>query len=165
MSIAKMKARGAKTLAGLGVLVASLSSSGAGAAPDDGAPTGTVTEYGIYGAGDGKPVLERRTARIPARRGLRFGFCAELRGLNAVEGKATLSEMVRHPLLTQPNGIETNGWNAPHLVRVDNGVARWCGGHRFAHEWELVPGTWRFVLGEGAQDLVVQEFQVVPDGE
>jgi hypothetical protein len=157
-------ARRAKLLPALCALVWPLPWSGA-AAGQGGEPTGVVTEYGIYTAGEGTPLLERRTARIPARTGVRFGFCAELRGLTAIEGRATLSEMVRHPVLTQPNGVETNGWNAPHLVRVERGVARWCGGYRFAHEWELVPGTWRFVLGEGAQDLVVQEFEVVPEGQ
>jgi hypothetical protein len=130
-----------------------------------GVPTGEVTEYGIYRIVDGKPVLEKQTKRIPARKGTRFGFCADLAGLNDVGGKSMLSEVVRHPVLTQANGIETNGWNAPHMVIVTNGRGRWCGGHELRNDWQLVPGKWRFIVSDGVRDIVVQEFDVVPDGK
>lgn len=130
-----------------------------------GTPSGEVTEYGIYELVDGKPRLEQQTRRIPARKGTRFGFCAQLSGLDEVDGKAMLSEVVRHPLLTQPNGIESNGWNAPHMVAVMNGRGYWCGGHELRNDWQLVPGKWRFVVTDGVRDLVVQEFEVVPDGK
>lgn len=130
-----------------------------------GVPSGEVSEYGIYKIVDGKPVLEKQTKRIPARKGTRFGFCADLAGLNDVGGKSMLSEVVRHPVLTQANGIETNGWNAPHMVVVSNGRARWCAGHELRDDWQLVPGKWRFIVSDGVHDVVVQEFDVVPDGK
>lgn len=130
-----------------------------------GAPSGEVSEYGIYKIIDGKPVLDKQTKRIPARKGTRFGFCADLAGLNDVGGKSMLSEVVRHPVLTQANGIETNGWNAPHMVVVSNGRARWCAGHELRDDWQLVPGTWRFIVSDGVRDIVVQDFNVVPDGK
>jgi hypothetical protein len=130
-----------------------------------GSATGRVVEYGILAGAEGKPEFAQRTNRIPLRKGLRFGFCAELEGLEAVNGLAGLSEQVRHPLLVQPNGIETNGWNVPRTVQVINGRARWCGGHTFREDWELVPGTWRFVIGDSAGELVVQEFKAVRDGK
>jgi hypothetical protein len=130
-----------------------------------GSATGRVVEYGILASAEGKPEFVQKTDRIPLRKGLRFGFCAELQGLDAVNGLAGLSEQVRHPLLVQPNGIEANGWNVPRTVQVVNGRARWCGGHTFREDWELVPGTWRFVIGDSAGDLVVQEFKAVRDGK
>ena len=130
-----------------------------------GAASGRVVEFGILSGPEGKPEFVQKTATIPLRKGVRFGFCAQLDGLEAVNGLAGLSEQVRHPLLTQPNGIETNGWNVPRTVQVMNGRARWCGGHTFREDWELVPGTWRFVIGDSAGDLVVQEFKVVRDGK
>jgi len=130
-----------------------------------GTPSGEITEFGLYQIVDGKPELEKQTKRIPARIGSRFGFCADLSGLNEVNGKAMLSELVRHPLLTQPNGIETNGWNAPHMVQVMNGRGRWCGGHELRNDWQLVPGKWRFIVSDGVRDIVTQEFEVVPDGK
>ena len=132
-----------------------------------GVPSGEVSEYGIYKIVDGRPVLDKQTKRIPARKGVRFGFCADLIGLsgNQVGGKAMLSELVRHPVLTQPNGVETNGWNAPHLVVVNDGRSQWCGGHELRENWQLVPGKWRFIVSDGVRDLVVQDFDVVPDGK
>jgi hypothetical protein len=126
-------------------------------------PTGEVTEYGLYSIVDGKPALDQKTTRVPARKGVRFGFCADLAGLTDVDGKAMLSELVRHPVLTQPNGIETNGWNAPHMVSVTNGRGHWCGGHELRNDWQLVPGKWRFVVTDGVRDIVAQEFDVVAD--
>jgi len=140
---------------------------GIAAAHAQGVPSGEVSEYGIYKIVDGRPVLDKQTKRIPARKGVRFGFCADLIGLtgNQVGGKAMLSELVRHPVLTQANGVETNGWNAPHLVVVNDGRSRWCGGHELREDWQLVPGKWRFIVSDGVRDLVVQEFDVVPDGK
>lgn len=128
-----------------------------------GVPSGEVSEFGLYRIVDGKPVLEKQTSRIPARKGVRFGFCADLAGLNAVDGKTMLSEVVRHPVLTQPNGIETNGWNAPHMVASTNGRGRWCGGHELRNDWQLVPGKWRFIVTDGVRDIVVQDFELVAD--
>ncbi len=130
-----------------------------------GSATGKVVEFGVVKPGEGKPVFESRTARIPLRKGLRFGFCAEITGLGDEGGKYALSETVRHPVTTGPNGIEENGWNVPRMVKVENGRARWCGGHLFEHEWELVPGKWRFEVADGDNVLVVQEFDAVPDGK
>ena len=156
------RVRAAWRLVAMALLAASVLPTAAAA---QGSPSGEVTEYGIYELVDGKPRLEQQTGRIPARKGTRFGFCAQLRGLDDVNGKTMLSEVVRHPLLTHPNGIESNGWNAPHMVTVTNGRGYWCGGHELREDWQLVPGKWRFVVSDGVRDLVVQEFEVVPDGK
>jgi hypothetical protein len=148
-----------------GLMAGALALVATGHAFAQGSATGRVVEYGILASAEGKPEFVQKTDRIPLRKGLRFGFCAELQGLDAVNGLAGLSEQVRHPLLVQPNGIEANGWNVPRTVQVVNGRARWCGGHTFREDWDLVPGTWRFVIGDSAGDLVVQEFKAVGDGK
>lgn len=147
------------------ILAAGLLVPCAGALQAQGSAQGKVVEFGIVAPGDGKPVFERRTTRIPLRQGLRFGFCAEITGLSDEGGKYALAETVRHPVTTGPNGIEENGWNVPRMVKVENGRARWCGGHRFEHAWQLVPGKWRFEVADGDNILVVQEFDAVPDGK
>jgi len=149
----------------VGAIVAFVAVSATSFVYAQGIPTGEITEYGLYTLTDGKPVLTEKTTRVPARKGVRFGFCADLAGLNEVDGKTMLSEFVRHPVLTQPNGIETNGWNAPHMVAATDGRGRWCGGHELRDDWQLVPGKWRFVVTDGVRDIVVQEFEVVPDGK
>jgi hypothetical protein len=145
------------------MVFAVISSLTSGAVSAQSVPTGEITEYGLYTIVNGKPALEQKTTRVPARKGVRFGFCADLAGLTDVDGKAMLSELVRHPVLTQPNGVETNGWNAPHMVSVMNGRGHWCGGHELRNDWQLVPGKWRFVVTDGVRDIVVQEFDVVAD--
>lgn len=145
------------------MVVAVFGSLGGAPASAQGTPTGEITEYGLYSIVNGKPALDRKTTRVPACKGVRFGFCADLTGLADIDGKAMLSELVRHPVLTQPNGIETNGWNAPHMVSVMNGRGHWCGGHELRNDWQLVPGKWRFVVTDGVRDIVVQEFDVVAD--
>jgi hypothetical protein len=134
------------------------------------APTATLLEYGVYSADpvasppEGTPLgryqLLEKTRRIPLRLGTRFGFCARFEGLE-VEGKYTLTEIVRHPVMVQPNGVEVGGWNVPRMVRVDNGRGVWCGGFQFTKEHELVPGTWRFTVGDSDADLLVEEFETV----
>lgn len=134
--------------------------------------TATVVEYGVFstdpvdGAPEGTPLgryrLIERTRTIPLRVGVRFGFCARFDGLDGVEGKYTLTEIVRHPVMVNPAGIEVAGWNVPRMLRVEGGKGVWCGGHVFAQPHELVPGTWRFTVGDSDADLLVQEFDAVP---
>ncbi len=154
-----------KTTAVSSALATLLLAAAATPALAQGSPQGKVVEYGIVKPGEGKPVFERRTTRIPLRKGLRFGFCAELTGLGEEGSKHTLAETVRHPVTTSPSGIEENGWNVPRMVKVENGVARWCGGHTFAHPGELVPGKWRFEIADADHVLVLQEFDAVADGK
>jgi len=122
------------------------------------APTATLLEYGVYSAEpvasppEGTPLgryqLLEKTRRIPLKLGTRFGFCARF-------------EIVRHPVMVQPNGVEVGGWNVPRMLRVENGRGVWCGGFQFAKEHELVPGTWRFTVGDSDADLLVEEFETV----
>lgn len=135
------------------------------------APTVRLLEYGVFstdpvpeaqqqGGPVGKYAHLESTRKIPLRLGVRFGFCAEISGLE-VEGKYTLTEIVRHPLMTEPNGIETAGWNVPRMMKVQDGKGVWCGGHVFTKPHELVPGVWRFTVGDGDADLMVETFEAV----
>jgi len=150
-----------------GVLVAVL---GLAMAPAMAAPSATLVEYGVYSADpvatppEGTPLgryqLLEKTRRIPLKIGTRFGFCARFEGLE-VEGKYTLTEIVRHPVMVQPNGVEAGGWNVPRMLKVENGRGVWCGGFQFTKEHELVAGTWRFTVGDSDADLLVEEFETM----
>lgn len=138
------------------------------------APTVKILHYGLYSA-ESDPVeqarigpagryrLLERTRQVPLRIGTRFGFCAQLDGLEAVDGRYTLTEIVRHPVMTLPNGTEAGGWNVPRMLTVKDGSAVWCGGHQFLQMHELVPGRWRFTVGDSDADLIVEEFEAVGD--
>jgi hypothetical protein len=131
-----------------------------------GRPTSKIVEHGLYTGPADDPTLQTKTDRVPARVGVRFGFCAEITGLPTGDAKLAFTENVRHPLLTTDRGIEEIGWNVPRFVRVESGGrSRWCASHTFKEKWELVPGTWRFALSDNAGDIVLKEFQVVPDGQ
>ena len=62
------------------------------------------------------------------------------------------------------SGIEITGWNVPRMLNVENGRGIWCESHVFTQPHELVPGRWRFVVGDADADLVVEEFDAVPAG-
>lgn len=154
----------------VGVLLASLVAGEALAAP-----SARLLTFGLFSA-DPVPESQQRsgpvgkyahletTRRIPLKLGVRFGFCAEISGLE-VEGKYTLTEIVRHPVMTEPNGIETAGWNVPRMLKVQDGKGVWCGGYVFTKPHELVPGAWRFTVGDSDADLVVETFEaVLPPG-
>jgi hypothetical protein len=136
-------------------------------------PKARVLEYGVFSAEAapadpaksgplGRYTLIERTRRIPLQVGLRFGFCAEITGIEGFDGKATLTEIVRHPVFTLPNGTEAAGWNVPRMVSVEGDRAVWCGGHLFREPHELVPGAWRFIVGDGDGDIITETFDVVP---
>jgi len=134
------------------------------------APSSRVIEFGIYetepvaspptGTPVGRYKLIKQTRRIPLRQGLRFGFCTEISGLE-VEGKYTVTEIVRHPLMVQPNGVEQTGWNVPRMISVQDGKAYWCQSQVLKEPHELVPGKWRFVVGDGDGDFIAEEFETV----
>ncbi len=136
------------------------------------APMVRILEYGIF-ATDASEEAEaksgplarnqrvKRTRRIPVAVGVRFGFCAEITRLPEFEGKYTLTEIVRHPVMTLPNGTESAGWNVPRMVKVVDGRAVLCGGHFLRAEHELVPGKWRFTISDSDADLIDEKFEAV----
>jgi hypothetical protein len=136
-------------------------------------PTAKILDFGIFSADPlpadqaktgplGRYALVERTRKVPLQVGVRFGFCAEITGIEGFEGKATFTEIVRHPVMTLPNGTEAAGWNVPRMVKVEGDRAVWCGGHLFREPHELVPGKWRFTVGDGDGDFIVEEFEAVP---
>jgi hypothetical protein len=135
-------------------------------------PKAKILDYGVFSADPvpadqakagplGRYALIERTRKVPLKLGLRFGFCAEITGVEGFEGKATFTEIVRHPVLTLPNGTEAAGWNVPRMVSVEGDRAVWCGGHLFREPHELVPGKWRFTVGDADGDFIVEEFEAV----
>lgn len=130
-------------------------------------PVGKVVVFGIFKqSGDekdgvtltGKEILQ--TNIVPMQVGVRFGLCAEVKGLP--DGPHAVTVSLRHPSYTEPNGIETNGYNSPQMLRSEFGVARWCGSHLLAKQHQLVPGVWRFEVSYNGVDLFTQEFKLQP---
>lgn len=160
-------ARARSWLSGIAVVVIGMASGVAHATP-----TARVLDYGVFTKDPvpdaqadprlGPYRLLEQTRDIPLRLGVRFGFCAEIQGFGIPDPKYTFTEIVRHPVYTGADGIEKGGWNVPRMVKIANDKAIWCSGHVFTDPKELVPGTWRFVVGDSDADVLVQEFHAVP---
>jgi len=138
------------------------------------APSGQVTEFGIYSRGteiirddSSSPSghfrassnfrLLQQTAAVPLKLGTKFGFCFQVDGLPQ-DGAVVLTEEVIHPPITKPNGATVMSFSSPRRLVVVNGRGGSCGGYSFDHDFELVPGTWRFTVLLGQQKLLSQEF-------
>lgn len=132
-------------------------------------PSGKVVVFGVFKAGpDGKdegPLTGReivQTNIVPARVGVRFGLCAEVKGIQP-DGPHAVTVSVRHPVYTGADGIETNGYNSPQMMQSEAGTARWCGSHLLKSKYELTPGNWRFEVSYNGVDLFTQEFKLQAD--
>jgi hypothetical protein len=134
------------------MLLAACAAGGAWAEP----LRGKVTEYGIYSA---ERMLLRQTRTIPNERGLRFGFCYEITGMEE-DGSFMLMESLRHPVMKDASGVEGTGYSVPRMFRFRNGTARGCLGYGFDRERPVTPGVWRFAISDGGNDVLVQEFTV-----
>jgi hypothetical protein len=85
-----------------------------------------------------------RTRWIPARKGIRFGFDYEI--LNATEGPVEVTVLVKHPEMRKPDGTLSKGFKFKERVPLVDGKARGFTGYSFDHDYELVPGEWKFEL-------------------
>lgn len=118
---------------------------------------GKVVEYGIYSE---KHKLIRKTVTIPNGEPVRFGFCFEAFVDFFDDDSYMLVESLTHPGLDAKQGGETGGYSVPRMFKVRNGTAYGCSGYRARDAGDLRPGVWRFVISDGSDELVVQEFEV-----
>lgn len=118
---------------------------------------GKVVEYGIYSK-DHK--LIKKTATIPNGEPVRFGFCFEAFVDFFDDDSYMLVEQLSHPALGGEQGGENSGYSVPRMFKVRDGKAYGCSGYRARDAGDLRPGVWRFVISDGPDELVVQEFEV-----
>lgn len=118
---------------------------------------GKVVEYGVY---SNKHKLIRKTATIPNGEAVRFGFCFEAFVDFFDDDSYMLVESLTHPGLGAKQGGENSGYSVPRLFKVRDGTAYGCSGYHARDAADLRPGVWRFVISDGPDELVVQEFEV-----
>jgi hypothetical protein len=118
---------------------------------------GKVVEYGIYSKNN---KLVKRTATIPAGGAVRFGFCFEADVQFFDDDSYMLVESLSHPTLDGQQGGENNGYSVPRMFKIRDGTAYGCSGYRARDASDLRPGVWRFVISDGPDELVVQEFEI-----
>ena len=93
--------------------------------------------------------------RILARYCEGFGIEFQVSGLQP-GATAVLLVRNRHPLLTRPDGAQSD----EDLFEMRVGSERSWIGFTFAETWSLVPGRWSFTLSHGGRILAEQAFDV-----
>jgi hypothetical protein len=104
--------------------------------------------------------LKESTDRVPAKRGIDFGFRYVLKGLPA-NATQRVTIRVRHPPLTNPRTGKTfqeSVWEDDAWIGRANGHAGWI----MDAGWELVPGIWTIaVCGPDGRALIERPFTLV----
>ena len=103
------------------------------------------------------------TTTVPARLGVSFGLEYRLSGA-AEDGAATVQVVVIPPKagLLNPatqRRVYRETWRPSSVLIGASTVI----GYRLEHEWEIIPGLWKFEIWQGEHKLGEQSFCLVPD--
>lgn len=135
-----------------------------------------VSEYGIYAVGVeavGKNVAEKseddfpdkdvelrvKTASVPARAGITFGFLFSVTGGPAGSVVPLRLVTVFSPKNREKNSDETNGIREERIVNVEKERAKWIA-VTLDDDRKLRPGDWTFEIWNGLLKLHEQSFSV-----
>jgi Domain of unknown function (DUF3859) len=134
---------------------------------------GSILDYGIYrtasdafhqrvahaaGAPAGIELVEQ-TSILPARAGVRFGFCASVTGV-LEDGDLDLLKVVSHPPLFEADGRVSTGYEQEIELVAAGGEAMACVGHALESEAEALPGRWTVALMAADQVVAAREFEL-----
>lgn len=134
---------------------------------------GTILHSGIYrtaseafhqsvahaaGAPAGIELVEWTTI-LPARAGVRFGFCASVTGV-LEDGDFDLVKVVSHPPLFDADGRVSTGYEQEIELVAAGGEAAVCVGHALESEAEALPGRWTVALMAADQVVAGMAFEL-----
>jgi len=136
----------------------------------------TVTEVGIYtarvvktfnvpdvvgGTNQGLEsfTLVQATSNVTARVGTRFGFRFTIHG-EPSNAPIVLTMVGEHPPLKDP---ATGKAQTRDEYQLESWIGQTCTSYSFDHEWELIPGKWKFEVWHRGKKLCEQAFMVVAD--
>ena len=136
----------------------------------------TVTEVGIYSArvvktfnvpgviggpnqGLDSFTLVRATTNVTARAGTRFGFRFTIHGAPS-NAPVVLTMVGEHPPLEDP---QTGKTQTRDEYQLESWIGQTYTSYSFDHEWELIPGKWKFEVWYKGKKLCEQSFTVVAD--
>jgi Domain of unknown function (DUF3859) len=121
------------------------------------------TPGGATGRLTDAPILITATNRVPAKIGVRFGITFEITRLPVPDGVVGLTKIVRHPLITAPDGATSSRYKTIQRFDVRGGkVVGWTG-YGFDLNYELVGGDWECELQFGGKSLCSQKFIVMKE--
>ena len=104
-----------------------------------------------------------RTRMIPAKKGVQFGFNYEITG--AQKGPLEVMIIVTHPRIQKPDGSISSGFKFKEKLPVVDGIAKGFTGYSFDHEYELVPGEWKFEFWVREGKLLEWTFVSCPENQ
>jgi hypothetical protein len=136
---------------------------------------GVITDFGIFSRGKEKihkepnstsgqiressGIVIERTILVPARSGIKFGYCFAIRGFPR-DGPVTLTEKTSHPEIVRPDGKPSTGFSLTRKFIAANGMLESCGGYSFDHDFEVKSGNWVFSVWDDSRELISQQFVV-----
>jgi len=143
---------------------------------------GRITSYGLFrfpskpvfenapGAPEGisgklarAPILISETNRVPAKTGVRFGLTFEITNMPVPDGVVKLTKIVRHPLMTKPDGTTSNQYTSIEKFAAQGGkVVGWTG-YGLDLDYEIVTGDWEFEMQSEGKCICKQKFVVVKE--
>jgi hypothetical protein len=135
---------------------------------------GRVTEFGLYNRGTetvrpdaSAPSGQSRGSRgykllqatheIPLAIGTSFGFCYEIAGFETGATPRVAIE-TSHPAFARPGSQPVDHGTFSRKLVPRQGVVSDCTGYGFDHDFELVPGTWRFIVVVDGNPVLTEEF-------
>jgi hypothetical protein len=106
------------------------------------------------------PFIVTSTNRVPANIGVRFGFWYEIDNVPGPDGEVELTKIVRHPVITKPDGTTSTGFTFIEKQDVKGGRVVAITGYGLDHDYELVAGDWEFEMQYGGVTVCKQKFTV-----
>jgi Domain of unknown function (DUF3859) len=103
--------------------------------------------------------LVQKTATIPARLGVQFGFHYKIVGRAGAKVSLKMVVLIPQPGIRNPNTGNTNIRNE-YLSNGTVGPTHYKG-YAFDNSWEIVTGTWTIEIWDGNRKLASQSFDVI----
>ena len=103
------------------------------------------------------------TARIPLRKGVRFGYRYWLK-LPPEQKRPSLKRVLIHPEMTLPDGSTVSRSERTINKRATHGIVTAIDAYALSEDYELVEGEWIFQLWFHEHKLVEQKFIVYTPG-
>jgi len=103
--------------------------------------------------------LVQATTNVPARIGTRFGFRYTIRGTPS-NAPILLTMAGEHPPYKNP---ETGKSEIKDQYELQSSIGQTYTSYSFDHEWELIPGKFKFEVWHKGKKLCEQSFMIVSD--
>lgn len=117
------------------------------------------TATGFTNSGPGRSVFEKRTTEVPAVQGVAFGI--RYRVVGSPGEPVTVEEIIRHPLMTRPDGTVIREERTKDHIAPDDGVVDQKFFYLLREPYEVVPGDWSLTVAVDGTTAIEQHFTII----